>query len=573
MIQEILFLGTRMDSFLLRCITVLARSEWDSIYLAYNNHIVAPVSLLLFSLLYLRLLLSLLIMLSNRNKDMSRYLKSSNAIDEILNTHGNEEAIKEQRELFRQTKDTKYRDGFNAYQKICYHRKVMEKMRRRSHDDTASIPAAQDPPSRETMRESTERSINLSNASANHDDDSTPTAANTTSVSASASISVSSQSTSINASASTIVYHTSGKTVSSNASINVSKNALSNDVNIKVNADVCKKQDNDANDNDNDPNMMDHDADTNTTHVNINANANADSNHANVNVNFNDSNIIDTADINVNVNVNNTTTNVDGQHNNTVNSINGFSNNTDASTTNTFNNNTNNLFETDSDVSSNQQSYIESDSDTGDSTDEEEEEEEDSGLIRCTDERAFLFGCGNCRRKQSHVLINKYGVESKYCIQFELHKSDTIRSRRKFKFCHTRVNHPCDIILCSLCAIHLTSDDTDDAKSSKNVWPGFIWSLLQNKDLHSKYGNRIWKFIPSQWRHWWLSSVCECFPVVFEDITIDDPSPAFVDRTAEIDEWNDDIDSKLIARLADTCNKHLMPKILCPWGCSEYNHK
>ena len=424
----------------------------------------------------------------NRNKDMTRYLKSSNAIDEILNTHGSEEVIKEQRELFRQTKDKKYRDGFNAYQKMCYHRKIMEKMRRKSHDDTTSIPATQDPSSRETIREPTERNINLSNVSANHDGVITAD----TSVSTSVSISVSSQSTSINASASTIVY-TSGKKASNNASINVS-NVFSNDANIKVNADVCNKDCNNTN--------VNYDHANTSTNVNINADANVNTNHtnininANANVNANDSNT-NAADININVNINNaTTTNVDDK-NNTVNSLNGIFNNTDTSTTNTFNNNTNYLFETDSNVSSNQQSYIESDSDAGDTT--TDEEEEDNGLIHCTDERAFLFGCGNCRRKQSHVLLNKYDVESKYCIQFELHKTHTIQPRRKFRLFHSpRTNHAYDVILCSLCTIHLTSDDTDGAKSSKYVWPGFIWSILQNKDLHSEYGNSVWKFIPLQ---------------------------------------------------------------------------
>ena len=189
---------------------------------------------------------------------------------------------------------------------------------------------------------------------------------------------------------------------------------------------------------------------------------------------MNDSNT-DTADININVNINNDTTNVE-DCNNADYFINCIPSNTDTSTTNTFSNNRHNLFETDFDVSNNKKTYNESDSDGDVTTNEEEEDNVGNSLIRCTDERAFLFGCGNCRRKQSHVLVNKYGVESKYCIQFELHKTDTIRPRRKFKLFHSsRANHACDIIMCSLCAIHLTSDDTDDAKSSKYVWPGFIW--------------------------------------------------------------------------------------------------
>ena len=33
------------------------------------------------------------------------------------------------------------------------------------------------------------------------------------------------------------------------------------------------------------------------------------------------------------------------------------------------------------------------------------------------------------------------------------------------------------------------------------------------------------------------------------------------------------MDSQLLSRIASSCNTHLLPKILCPWGCSEFNHK
>ena len=115
---------------------------------------------------------------------MKKYLKAKNAIDAILFTYGSEEVVKKQMELFRQMKDTKYRDGFNAYHKFRYHYKVMEAMREKYHDDTTSIPAAQDPPPRETLRGAKERSVNLSTASANAVSNSI-----TSSISVSASIS------------------------------------------------------------------------------------------------------------------------------------------------------------------------------------------------------------------------------------------------------------------------------------------------------------------------------------------------------------------------------------------------
>ena len=41
----------------------------------------------------------------------------------------------------------------------------------------------------------------------------------------------------------------------------------------------------------------------------------------------------------------------------------------------------------------------------------------------------------------------------------------------------------------------------------------------------------------------------------------------------DIKEWDDDIASYLLSRLASTCNKHLIPSMKCPWGCSEFQDK
>ena len=51
------------------------------------------------------------------------------------------------------------------------------------------------------------------------------------------------------------------------------------------------------------------------------------------------------------------------------------------------------------------------------------------------------------------------------------------------------------------------------------------------------------------------------------------PPPIFFDRTPELSEWKDNLNSQILSRIASTCNKHLLPKNLCPWGCSEFNHK
>ena len=85
------------------------------------------------------------------------------------------------------------------------------------------------------------------------------------------------------------------------------------------------------------------------------------------------------------------------------------------------------------------------------------------------------------------------------------------------------------------------------------------------------YGNTVWKFIPRNWRQWWLPSVSNI--LAYENVTIDTPSPLFVNKSYDMWEFKNEVDSGDIIRLNNTINKHLYPTFLCPWGCTGYIHK
>ena len=92
---------------------------------------------------------------------------------------------------------------------------------------------------------------------------------------------------------------------------------------------------------------------------------------------------------------------------------------------------------------------------------------------------------------------------------FIRHMTSDIKPRRRFKsVTSTRNEENADeVLLCHECAVHLTVQDLQDSLLCKNAWPGFFWSVLSNKEIHAEYGEAIWKFIPKQWRYWWLDAL------------------------------------------------------------------
>ena len=75
-----------------------------------------------------------------------------------------------------------------------------------------------------------------------------------------------------------------------------------------------------------------------------------------------------------------------------------------------------------------------------------------------------------------------------------------------------------------------------------------------------------------QWRLWWLSRVkTEITPLT--NVTVDNPPPIFLYHEPEVDECNGDDRNKIFTHLGKTCNKHLITKIICPWGFKKFNQR
>jgi hypothetical protein len=180
--------------------------------------------------------------------------------------------------------------------------------------------------------------------------------------------------------------------------------------------------------------------------------------------------------------------------------------------------------------------------------------------------------CNNCFRRQSIDLINEFGLI--YEITFFFTTSDQIRSRNLFRYVQKSNQDVVQYCLCSECADYLLGENNKEAQKMKNTWPSFVWSTLQNLNVRSKYNSKIWQFIPKPWRFWWLDSLREKYPIDYGHVSLEKPEPIFEDKTNELSEWNNDFNSLDLPKIAGACNKAcFLPRILCPWGCSEFNHR
>ena len=154
--------------------------------------------------------------------------------------------------------------------------------------------------------------------------------------------------------------------------------------------------------------------------------------------------------------------------------------------------------------------------------------------------------------------------------------SDEIRRNRSFVFIRrtTSASRTIEYEVCTQCYQHLNMSDTVEANKNKYSWPSFIWNLLQSEDVQELYNaSDVWKVIPIQWREWWLESIHQHFPTFYSQMTLTIPKPIINDCTVKMKNWKESIESGNLNKIASICNTHLVPNVLCPWGCSEFLHK
>lgn len=143
--------------------------------------------------------------------------------------------------------------------------------------------------------------------------------------------------------------------------------------------------------------------------------------------------------------------------------------------------------------------------------------------------------------------------------------------------------------MCEECRGHCLKG-TDSPSEFKHVWPAFLWNTLCGTfedefgthrftcDEVSGGGLTLWRIVPESMRLWWLDEVRTFYrgsEYPFAECTTEYPSSIFVDRTVELRQFREDVSSTNMARFKAALNNEevMLPRVLCPFGCTEYCHE
>ena len=184
------------------------------------------------------------------------------------------------------------------------------------------------------------------------------------------------------------------------------------------------------------------------------------------------------------------------------------------------------------------------------------------GIIRINCQK-----CANCKR----IDHDNLDVNAAYRLDYFQHPRSDIRQYLNLRFVTANKTSDDLVTLCTECSQFLVTVKEDKkAQTYKYMWPSFFYALLVNDEGMKIYGSKLWSLIPVVWRHWWIDEVKKHH--CYRNVSLHSPAAYFNDISLDILEFKSDIDSLLLGRLKDGTNKHIIPTVLCPWGCTEFIH-
>ena len=172
--------------------------------------------------------------------------------------------------------------------------------------------------------------------------------------------------------------------------------------------------------------------------------------------------------------------------------------------------------------------------------------------------------CRNCRRRNL-VLTS--------CERSEVH---TRRGYCTFSITEIPSGGSCQ--LCDECRAYLTAAEFDSRDKGiwKVVWPSFLWTFLADASDDSvveKCGvEEAWKFVPLNWRAWWLPALVEYRTVrwALPGMSLEGVGAHFTDVTDSLRRFEDMLDGLELGNIRKVCNELNFPTVYCPWGCATF---
>lgn len=214
---------------------------------------------------------------------------------------------------------------------------------------------------------------------------------------------------------------------------------------------------------------------------------------------------------------------------------------------------------------------LENVSDDGLSYDEGQSSNEDNngnGIMNIEEDVIEDYNCcENCHRRYDERNEYMYGR-----VYLNAVRRNQIRQYKNLKFVTSSRTRDDTVLLCNECNKFLVTAETKESKKFKYTWPAFFWSIISDKTNTQIYGDYLWKFIPKNWRRWWIDEIKINNPTTYRNITLHKPTPFFTDKTDQCRLFTESIESLHLSRLISTINSDVMPDVLCPWGCTEFPH-
>jgi hypothetical protein len=183
--------------------------------------------------------------------------------------------------------------------------------------------------------------------------------------------------------------------------------------------------------------------------------------------------------------------------------------------------------------------------------------------------------CANCHRVKPDVQVDVH-VIPEYSVDLTSARISTLKKRKYSSIRHQ--DYSCDndaVLLCLQCSEYLTKQQPKSKNEQWQIlWPSFMWHFLTNKSQAADVlGEKMWSFVPKQWRYFWMQELKNEFPLVYASISITHPRPHFREMSYEVNDFNGILKRGLLGEIKHGCNQYLNAVVLCPWGCCEFPHK